>query len=250
MTLQHLKEKSLRLYEGMPIKVVVSAKCPLELSKITTKFTGRRVFAMNNSTVCFIDKDSDAYVIPYTRDVIITLVENGFQPVDFYVPLSTLETPPPIYVARWEALRKQAKLSRAKDFEDDCEKWCDEHQIGAIESTWLVNSIEIPFGGILVEGRDYKTVYYPIVKNMVLDDYATENIGTFNTNNGRTVYVYRNGRTYVYKGHAITHALTAAGYKENFNLFVPFSNGDFPANSPLRERWEMLPKNAGAKKFK
>ena len=68
---------------------------------------------------------------------------------------------------------------------------------------------------------------------------SVEKIGHYCTNNGRVVFVYRDGHTYVTRGYWIKRELDKAGYKES-SLFVPFSNGEQITDSFLAREWERI----------
>ena len=84
-------------------------------------------------------------------------------------------------------------------------------------------------------------VVYPVINQTFFDCTIPDHIGKFCTNNGRVVFVYRDGTTRVTKGYWILDALREAGYREA-GLFVPFSNGEEILNLALRTSWEKISK--------
>ena len=73
----------------------------------------------------------------------------------------------------------------------------------------------------------------------MLDMMPFEKIGKYCKNNGKVVFVYQNGKTYVTKGYKIIDELKAAGYEEE-SACVPFSRGEVIRDPELRARWESI----------
>jgi hypothetical protein len=74
-----------------------------------------------------------------------------------------------------------------------------------------------------------------------VDSTTFDKLGRFCTNNGKVVFVYRDGHTYVFRGYRIVDELRNAGYKEA-GLFVPFSNGEQITDPYLADQWEKVSK--------
>lgn len=209
----------------------------INVSEIVPKFPGR--YATNNSTVAFVHSGS-FYVTPYTRRAMSTLKANGFREADFYVPFSNWDYPK-TEQSKWNSLKEKARKSHEEDFADNCAKFCDEHHIGAIGEETLQNCFMMPNDGVRVKHPHFEDCYYPIISNYCLDGNAVDALGTYCTNNGRVVFVYRDGHTYVTKGYKIISELRAAGYKEK-SVFVPFSNGEVIQDYALKARWDSISK--------
>ena len=64
-------------------------------------------------------------------------------------------------------------------------------------------------------------------------------LGYYSMNNGRTVFIYRDGHTYVTKGYWVIDKLKKAGYQRG-SLFVPFSNGEQIVDPLLAAKWESI----------
>lgn len=163
----------------------------------------------------------------------------GFEKKSFYVPFSNGDYPLK-YQYQWNCLRNAAHESYKADFVADCEEYCNKHHIGAISKEIIENCFEMPEMGVQVKHIYYEDVYYPIMNQTCLD-CRCEKLGTFCYNNGRVVFVYRNGKTYVAKGYKIIAELEAAGFSKA-GLFVPFSNGETIINPALRQRWDSISK--------
>lgn len=239
-TIATLKEnESIRIYPGMIVVFPqLEQEGTLNASEIKSKFNG--CYAVNNSTICFVS-ENEMFVTPYTKRTIASLHHAGFHEEYFYVPFSNWDYPKN-ECAKWESLCKAAKKEYENDFVEECVTYCDKLNIGTISDETLQNCFEIPSTGVKVKHFYYEDCYYPILDfTMEFDCTAVECIGHFCTNNGKVVFVYRNGKTYVTKGYKILDELKSAGYTE-MGLFVPFSNGEEIIDPILRKSWESIKK--------
>lgn len=236
--MENLMKEAVRAYTGMTVVFPqFKQEETLNISELAPKFPG--CFATNNSTVCFIF-ENEVFVIPYTRNVINTLEAAGFKKEYFYVPFSNWDYPKN-EMLKWNALRQNAQQVYAEEFVEECIAYCDKHNIGAISDETLKNCFEMPASGVKVKHLYFKECFYPIIQSNCLDCVAVDQLGKFCTNNGRVVFVYRDGKTYVTKGYKILSELRAAGYTEA-GLFVPFSNGEEILDSGLKAQWDSITK--------
>ena len=236
-TMEELINDSIRVVPGMiAVYPQYSKEEVVNVVEIIPKFPGR--YATNNSTVAFIH-ENNFYVTPYTRRSMSILETNGFMEAYFYVPFSNWDYPKSEQF-KWDALREKARQSYKEDFVSDCEAYCDKRNIGSISEETLQNCFEMPENGVRVKHLYFDNTYYPVMNQSFLDCHC-DNLGHFCCNNGRVVFVYRNGKTYVAKGYKILNELRAAGYTES-SIFVPFSNGEEIQDYTLRERWESITK--------
>ena len=237
-TMEGLKRNSVRVYPGMiAVYPQFNQEESLDLTELTPKFNG--CYASNNSTVCYVDEEG-IFVTPYTRSVIDTLRHEGFKSKFFYVSFSNWDYPKS-EKEKWEYLRLKAHQAYSEEFTMDCIRYCDEHRIGAISEESLKNCFEMPATGVRVKHPNFEDCYFPRITSGCFDYVAVTNIGRFCTNNGRVVFIYRDGKTYVTKGYKIVDELRTAGYKE-CGIFVPFSNGEEIVDPVLRARWESITK--------
>lgn len=239
-TINELMDHSIRITNGMLVCWPQFHKeDTIEVSDLIPKFPGR--FATNNSTVAFI-WENNFYVVPYTGENISILKGTGLTGAYFYVPFSNWDYP--VHEkARWDKILEEAEIQNELEFTEECEDFCDEHGFGKISDEALANCFRIPRSGFWVKHpvHLYESFMSPVISGC-LDCIACNNIGTFNTNNGRVVFIYRNGTTFIAKGYGIVKELIAAGYKENSSLFVPLSNGEDIEDPYLREKWESIQK--------
>lgn len=232
-----LKESAVRGYSGMTVVFPQFTKEEtLDVSKLVPKFNG--CYAMNNSTVCFVS-NNEVFITPYEDIIERSLCSAGFREEDFWVPFSNGDYPKNEQ-KKWKDLCEVASQYRRKRNAEACVSYCDKHHIGTIRKETLENCFEIPVTGVKVKIRGYETYHYPCVNFDGIVDYAT--IGHFCANNGKVVFVYRDGKTYVAKGYKIMEELRAAGYTER-NMWVPLSNGEQILDNVLKECWDSIKKN-------
>lgn len=235
--MEELKKEAVRVYSGMiAVFPQLSKEEVLDL-KLAPKFNG--CYATNNSTVVFVTAEGEVFVTPCTRITIESLRYEGFRKNYFFVPFSNGDYPKEDR-EKWSALCKNAKQIYEEEFSADCAYYCDNHNIGTISKETLQNCFKIPSNGVKVKHGNFEDYYYPIM-NVCFDCTSADNIGRYCTNNGKVVFTYRDGGTYVTKGYKILEELRAAGYREA-GLFVPFSNGEQILDSDLKERWNSITK--------
>lgn len=228
--------ESIRVYHGMAIDWCgQSAK--LNIQEIIPKFPN--CYAVNNSTVALILGD-EMFVAPWTKEVAEAIESFGMKEAAFHVPFSNGDFPI-IEKDRWEELREKARESYRRDFERNCAAWCNRHHIKVLDKQIMNDCFRIPVEGIAIKHPYYESTVYPECNTLCMDSSVTDKLGKFCYNNGKVVFVSRDGNTYVAKGYGILNALRAARYKEE-GLFVPFSNGEQIIDPQLRALWESLPK--------
>lgn len=236
--MNELKQMAVQVYTGMTVIFPqFKSEDTLNIQEIIPKFNG--YYSVNNSTVSFIE-DNEMFVIPYTREVMTILANANFHKGHFYVPFSNWDYPK-AESYKWFTLRETARRSYHQDFLDDCVAYCETHNIKPLSNETLENCFQMPLNGVSVKHLYYETTHYPVITNDSFDCIAIETVGTFTCNNGRVVFVYRDGQTYVTKGYKILDELCKAGFREG-NLFVPFSNGEVIQNPDLKSQWDRIHK--------
>lgn len=232
-TIKDLIKESIRVYTG--IIAVWPQQCEREeeinFNNVAT-FNGS--YALNNGTLAFVI-DNILYVTPSSRRAFEAL--KGFSQKYFYVPFSNGDYPKS-EKERWEELKKNVK---EEEFTQKCNEYSDKHGIRVLDEEVLSRCFVMPEAGVRVKNQHFEDTYYPILNRTCFDSYASERLGTFCRNNGRVVFVYRDGHTMVTKGYWIIDELRAAGYRE-IGIFVPFSNGEQILDPILKECWDLIKK--------
>lgn len=236
-TIDNLRQNSIKVYDGIVTYYPQFKKEEaLHLSDVAT-FNG--YYASNNGTLAY-GIDGVLYATPATRRAYQVLREEGFLERYFYVPFSNWDYPKE-EKKRWEELRAMQKELMKKDFAQDCIEYCDEHYIGALDDDVLARCFVMPAKGVEVKHIHYATTYYPVINHTSFDCTVPDRLGSFCCNNGKVVFVYRDGTTRVAKGYRIVGSLRSAGYKEG-SIFVPFSNGEQIVDLTQRAAWERITK--------
>lgn len=232
-TLKELENDSIAI--STPIRVTNFIGQEETYTPDVAKFPG--CYASNNSTLAYV-VEGTLYVTPFTLAALKCLQENEFTENSFYVPFSNGDYPTE-EKARWRRLHALAKKEHIEEFKEDCISHCEKNAVGKLSEDLLSKCFEMPQSGVLVQRFNYKNVYYPAIQNNSLDSVGIQHLGKFCCNNGKVVFVYRNGTTYVAKGYKILDALRSAGYKES-GLFVPFSNGEEILDPTLASQWAAI----------
>lgn len=235
-TIENLINDSVRVHNGMIIVYPQYNNAEDRINFEAATFNGN-CYASNNGTLAYVI-EGVLYVTPATKRAYKAL--KNFSSKNFYVPFSNGDYPKQ-EKQRWEQLRDMQRKVQQEEFVHDCNEYCDKHNIGILDESILERCLVMPKTGVKVKHLYYETVYYPVINQTFFDCTIPDHIGKFCTNNGRVVFVYRDGTTRVTKGYWILDALREAGYREA-GLFVPFSNGEEILNLALRTRWEKISK--------
>ena len=235
--MKNLKENSICIYHTISViwPQMGDQEETLDMSDVRSKFNG--AFCTNNSTICYVTDDG-VFVTPYTRKAMSAILCAGLVHKHFYVPFSNGDYPK-FEKAKWLHLRDMARESYYRDYEDDCREWCDKNGVGELSEEILANCFRMPREGVPVKHLYFEDTFYPACNEWSVDCTVVDKLGRFCTNNGKVVFIYRDGHTYVTKGYQIISALCAAGYKEA-GIFVPFSNGETITNPSLAVQWERI----------
>ena len=112
-----LEKKAIKVINGMLVVWPQSNTTEsLEIMGMVPTFNG--CYAVNNETVCVVNHD-EVFVIPYMKEVMEVLQNNGFTEKHFYVPFSNWDYPK-FEQKAWEDLRREAEESWRNAFVDDC----------------------------------------------------------------------------------------------------------------------------------
>ncbi len=198
-------------------------------------------YYQNNGRLVFVDDLGRTLVTPYCHEVREQLNAIGYKQASMYVPLSNgEEIKDPNYRSIWEklclgaretTLKRMAEAKKARIAEIAKRK-----NITPLPKELYRLVFEIYENGVeTVWFGEKHDITYPV------DEFNLEtHIGTYCQNNGRVVFVDGHGKTFVTPFCSeIRTFLQNAGYKEG-SMFVPFSNGEVPANAVFALRWKQL----------
>lgn len=194
-------------------------------------------YCVKNQTVVFVDCSRNVYVTPYTRKTINILIGNGFVKSYYYVPFTGNDFPTD-YEFFWRNLRMQAVLQRDEEFYEDCKRYSSLNGIGELNEEELLNCIEVPYEGILVEREFFFLKVYPMTLDL---EGCSKFIGYFDWFKGIWVFVHFNGKTYVTMNHDVISKLEKIGYKKG-NLFNKLRKNEKSCREIFQSRWGILSK--------
>ena len=241
--MQYLKDLSLKVFTGMEIIwPTTGISDMLNLMNIVRRYGKAKVFAVGEKSrsILYI-RGENIYVTPYTRIALRILKQNGYrQEYLKYVPFD-LTDEPRFEQTRWDELIHWAESTYREDFTNDCLEYADNNGIGKLPRHILNKCLEIPERGLAVRNNVFEESIYPILDKRRPDDHMIKSyVGRYSTQQGITLFIYRDGRTFLAKGRGITRRLKRRKYQET-GIFVPLSNGALPVDKRLRSEWDALP---------
>lgn len=238
--LENLKKSSLAVTEGMEIINPFSQRVEnLYLKPIIRAYDNS--FSIYNKAICFIDHE-EVFVTPYNRKSASLLQEAGLTRRSFHVPFSNGDHPKDeSKYKEWLRLYNRGIKVLVKEFEEDCEKWSDDHGIHSLPEEDLGKCLRIPSHGVLIKNHEGSVgKVMPVCNEKVLDSIDVNYLSTYSTKNNTVVFVYRNGHTYVSPAlSGIGHALQQAGYRDTV-LYIPFSDGEVILDQSIATAWQYL----------
>lgn len=240
-TLEKLKEVAIAVKEDYTI--YLSELNKERMLKPQTNSTLKKLekgYKVTNGTIAFVSGNVQ-YAIPYMRQIIEILIENGFkQKYMIKVPLSKTNYPIELK-EQWEALIKMVQEYNLQEFVDDCNKFCDEHEFGSIEHKLIEKCFEIPKFGVHVRQVSGENIfYYPAIIRTYLDYTAVEKLGKYSIKNDVIAFVYRDGKTYVTPDKEVLKAIREAGFIEEEDMIVPFANGEEIQDRGYANLWKKI----------
>ena len=235
--MQELKENSVMITSGMTaFYEKLGFQEPIDTSFIQRYHPGH--YSVENNTICFVTKDEEVFVTPFTRQAVSTLARHGYAEDYFYVPFAQGDIPKE-QRTRWAELREKAEKSYFRDYVSDCIKWSDRRCMKKLSRDILRCCMMMPDNGIRVKKDTDEDIYYPLCNQRRLDTDTAKKIGKYNKHNEVVVFVYRDGRTFLARGNWILRLLKEAGY-ERTNLFVPLSHGESILDCRIKRRWDAI----------
>lgn len=237
----------------------------LDVSELVRNFKNQ--YAINEAVVAFVCENR-VFVCPKMKSVLNTLHEAGLKEAKFYVPYSENGEYPLEQEKRWRSLLEEQARVLEMEFISECEEYSDDNHIGRLSDEIFKDCLEVPKEGIPIsfeiDGKthlnyvmglmgvlsgephmkrmqSYKSIYYPEIKigGQHFNNRVAQKLGTYCTNNGKIVFVYRNGKTYVSKFYEVEKALQQAGYIK-VNMLVPLSSGEVITDPELKAKWDSL----------
>lgn len=213
---------------------------PVDVSYVVKKYGKKKVFSVgqNRQSVMYLN-DGDCFVAPWTRELIAGLIEAKYSREFFFVPFDCGDVPMQEQ-NEWSILVAEAKASCRDHFVEECIRWSKSNGIVRIPRRILSKCFLIPPEGLRVRNLVYEERIVPIIDVYNPERNSVQYLGKYHFYKGLTVFVYRDGTTYVGKGYGLPKKLKHSGFEE-MGMFVPFSNGSLPVDRDLRDKWLSLP---------
>ena len=214
----------------------------LDMSEAIGEFSGRSVYATNNSTIAYIC-DSQFFVTPYTHEAEETLEDAGFTKEWFYVPCSNGDLPFE-QADKWAKLRAAAQKSYEQAFEKECRAYCADHHIREISDRALSKCLQVPEKGMRIQVNGIESTYYPALQSVgILNETGREKLGHYCTNKVLVAFVYLDGKTYLARGSWILNELNLAGFLTCKNIYAPtLRDGRGILDPELKAKFDSLPR--------
>ena len=209
---------------------------PLDMREVARKNNER--YSVHKDVMCFVHMGR-VFVTPFTRKRVLALEAAGLKPGKFYVPFSNGDYP--VHERKqWEKMRLEAHGANFRDYERICARHAEKVGICSLSRDTLQRCFRIPFGGVAVKfPGNGKGRVYPACKELDVDSVVLLKIGTYSENKGLVAFVYRDGHTYVGRGHKLVDELKRAGFREEY-LSVPFSHGEVVIDPAWADRLRRL----------
>ena len=242
LALQELKQASVEIRKGTKVIWPLQGNRvgSLDMSEVIGKFLGRPVYAMNNSTIAYI-QGGHFFITPYTRENREILEGAGFTEESFYVPCSNGDIPK-YHADKWRRLRANARELYESNFARECAEYCDQHHIKEIRDRTLLNCLQVPDSGMRIRVSGIESTYFPILQSSILTEYEKKKLGRYAISKNLVAFVYRDGKTYLAKGWWIVTELNLAGFQSTKEFYIPSSLNDDEILEPsLRAKFELMP---------
>lgn len=127
-----------------------------------------------------------------------------------------------------------------REYENFCSRWCDKHRIGRLSQAELSRCLRIPNDGLRVDHPHFAAIYFPHCGVSDSESVITQRLCNFFYENGKVLFVYRDGHTYLTQGYWAVEKLINIGFHRGLGRVpVPLSCSDGKIADPnLAEEWE------------
>lgn len=240
VTLEKLiKDYSLELKPGMTfVNTIAEGETHftrLDAEQLITYYSN--YFFSNMLRVSYVVNEK-IYVTPFVRIAVDTLKENRFTEEYFKIPMELNQYPKGLK-SKWESLEAEAEKVKKEELIDDCIEYSNEIGIAPLSPDYMENCLEITDKGLKVKKDEAYITYYPFIKRDIFTEPNWELIGKYNTLNSITVFIDKEGKTYITKKVGFSRVLKCAGYR-NKKIFVPMAYGEEIIDSIYKDKWDQL----------
>lgn len=182
--------------------------------------------------------DGKIYITPFVRIAVDTLKENRFTEKYFKIPMELNQYPKGLK-SKWESLEAEAEKVKKEELIDDCIEYSNEIGIAPLDPSYMKNCLEINDKGLKVKKDEAYITYYPFIKRDIFTEPNWELIGKYRTLNSITVFIDKEGKTYLTKIPGFSEILRHVGYRSK-KIFVPMANGEEIIDPIDKEKWDLL----------
>lgn len=203
-------------------------------------------YSTNGRVICFVH-DGEIFITPYTRSRIASIKRTGLVKKYFDIPVKNEYAFPKHKKERWFFLWELAYEDYDRDYKERCAEWCDVTGVcRELNDRIISHCLRIPREGIEVQRPSANGTYYivshykPICDESRFAPLPVRQFGLY-CDGPNVVFVYRDGHTYIAKGHWVVKELERVGGYTKCNLYTPFSAGEKIIDPYLANRWEKLP---------
>lgn len=202
-------------------------------------------YCQNNGRVVFVDDKGKTWVTPFCYEVSSLLRDAGYREGSIFVPLSNgEEIKDPAIASRWESLcveaRKNLDARMEQRKQEKIKGIASQKDLQDIPESLYVVTVKVPEEGLentwMGEKRE------PV---RPIPDYKFEELmGCYCTNNGKIIFVDKNGATHISPyAYEVAAILEACGYTRR-DMFVPMSNGEIFVDPTIAAKWEAMSKDS------
>ena len=210
-----------------------------ELDFLLTPEMEEKTYSIKENIIGFV-YESEFYTIPYFQFIHHRLIDSGFDKANFSLPLGN-EIFPAENKGVWIHQLNNSRIRLESDIIGACLSFSDNHDIKPLDNDFIFDVFQLPFEGLRVEYNSKNYTYLPfVVGNNILDlSRRIPKVGRFNKLNGVTVFIYRDGITYL-TTKDYEEALKKAGFVKDKFLSVPLAKGEVILDPLYMADWERL----------
>ncbi len=210
-----------------------------ELNFLLTPEMEEETYSIKNNIIGFVF-EGVFYTIPYFQFIHHLLIKSSFDKANYDLPLGN-EIFPAENKGIWIHQLRNSRIRLESDTIGACLSFSDNHDIKPLNTDFIFEVFQLPFEGLRVEYNSKNYTYLPfVVGNNILDlSRRITKVGRFNTLNGVTVFIYRDGITYL-TTKDYEEALKKAGFVKDKFLSVPLAKGEEIIDQFYKADWERL----------
>lgn len=239
-TYQELVQMAFEIPEGgMEIRRQGRLKGEQNLVTVNKLDIPGKVYCNSQGIVSFIN-DGDEYVTPYFKGVIEILSKEKFEEVCFSIPLSEKEFPYNKQLAKkWKRLLEEVNHFHEFDMTEQAVKAARKRHAEYLPYDIIKKAMEIPIQGYLAYGKNGKVDVRPYIQIGKMQREEYEKLGTYNVFEDIVVIVSNDAKTYLtHLSAGLLDGLNNSGYRRNYKLSVPMTNGEKFLDPIVQKRFE------------